>query len=97
MIRILALPPGAPQQAVEALRAAVVRMNTDPIYAADAMKTIGFVPEYATGPNTSHEVRTAADGVAADARLPRGLCEEGQQVATLAEMMTGIQRFTRAR
>ena len=23
------------------------------------MKTIGFVPEYATGPNTNHEVRTA--------------------------------------
>ena len=59
MIRILALPPGAPKPAVDALRAAVVRMNSDPVYAADAMKTIGFVPEYATGPNTNHEVRTA--------------------------------------
>ena len=59
MIRILALPPGAPKPAVDALRDAVTRMNSDPVYAADAMKTIGFVPEYATGPNTNHEVRTA--------------------------------------
>ena len=59
MIRILALPPGAPQPAVDALRAALVRLNSDPVYAADAMKTIGFVPEYVTGPNTNHEVRTA--------------------------------------
>ncbi|MGH8733798.1 MAG: hypothetical protein ACREVB_08960 [Burkholderiales bacterium] len=59
MIRILALPPGAPKPAVDALRAAVMRMNSDPVYAADAIKTIGFVPEYATGPNTNHEVRTA--------------------------------------
>jgi tripartite-type tricarboxylate transporter receptor subunit TctC len=58
MIRLLALPPGAPQPAVDALREAVARMNNDAVYAADAMKTIGFVPEYATGPNTNHEVRT---------------------------------------
>jgi putative tricarboxylic transport membrane protein len=59
MIRILALPPGAPQPAVDALRDALVRMNNDPVYAADAMRTIGFVPEYTSGPNTNHEVRTA--------------------------------------
>jgi hypothetical protein len=59
MIRILALPPGAPQPAAAALRDALVRLNNDKAYAVDAMKTIGFVPEYATGPNTNHEVRTA--------------------------------------
>ena len=59
MIRILALPPGAPKPAVEALQAALVRLNNDKDYAADAMKTIGFVPEYTTGPNTNHEVHTA--------------------------------------
>src|SRR5262249_59365107 len=59
MIRILALPPGAPRPAVDALHEAVARMNNDPVYAADAIKTIGFVPEYATGPNTNHEVRAA--------------------------------------
>ncbi len=58
MIRILALPPGTPQAAVDALRDAVARMNKDPAYTADAVKTIGFAPEYATGPNTNHEVRT---------------------------------------
>jgi len=59
MIRILALPPGAPKPAVEALQAALVRLNTDPVYVADSMKTIGFAPEYATGPNTGNEIRTA--------------------------------------
>jgi putative tricarboxylic transport membrane protein len=59
MIRILALPPGAPRPAIDALRDALVRMNGDPVYADDAMKTIGFVPEYVTGPNTNQEVRTA--------------------------------------
>lgn len=59
MLRILALPPGAPPPAVEALRKALVRLNKDPVYAADAMKTIGFVPEYATGPDTNRAVRTA--------------------------------------
>ena len=36
-----------------------MRLNKDKVYAVDAMKTIGFVPEYTTGPNTNHEVRTA--------------------------------------
>jgi hypothetical protein len=59
MIRILALPPGTPRSAADALRDALVRLNNDPVYAADAVKTIGFVPEYITGPNTNHEVRSA--------------------------------------
>ncbi len=59
MIRILALPPGAPRPAVEALRTALIRLNADQDYIADAMKTVGFVPEYVTGPNADHEVRTA--------------------------------------
>ena len=59
MIRILALPPGAPRPAIDALRDALVRMNNDPVYADDAMKTIGFVPEYVTGSKTNQEVRTA--------------------------------------
>jgi hypothetical protein len=59
MIRILALPPGAPRPAADALREALVRLNNDKDYAVDAIKTIGFIPEYVTGPNTNHEVRTA--------------------------------------
>ena len=57
MLRILALPPGAPQPAAEALQAALVRLNGDKDYAADALKTIGFVPEYTIGPNTGREVQ----------------------------------------
>ena len=40
-----------------ALKAALVRLNVDQTYAADAIKTIGYVPEYATGPNTDKEVQ----------------------------------------
>lgn len=58
MIRILALPPGAPAAAKQALQAALVRLNSDQDYAADAMKVIGFVPEYTTGPDTNREVQT---------------------------------------
>ena len=57
MIRILVLPPGAPPAAADALKAALVRLNGDKVYAADAIKTIGYVPEYATGPNTGDAVR----------------------------------------
>ena len=78
MLRILALPPGAPRPAVEALQAALVRLNNDKAYAADAMKTIGFVPEYTTGPEHQPRGPHRAHGVAADAGVHRGLCEEGE-------------------
>jgi hypothetical protein len=48
---------GAPPAAADALAAAVARMNADKDYAEEAIKTIGFVPEYTTGPNTNREVR----------------------------------------
>ena len=57
MLRILALPPGAPQAAAAALQAAVVRLNEDRAYGDDAFKVIGFVPEYTTGPDTNREMR----------------------------------------
>jgi hypothetical protein len=57
MLRILALPPGAPQAASDALGLAVRRLNDDKEYAEEATKLIGFVPEYTTGPNTNREVR----------------------------------------
>lgn len=59
MQRIAALPPGSPQEAVTALRAAVQRLNDDPAYAADAMKAMGFVPDYEAKPNTNDQVRRA--------------------------------------
>ena len=55
--RLIVLPPGAPQAAIEALRAAVARLNGDKEFAAEAIKTIEFVPDYDTGADINARVR----------------------------------------
>jgi tripartite-type tricarboxylate transporter receptor subunit TctC len=57
MLRLVALPPGTPPAAVEALRAAIVRLASDPAYVDEVVRTIGFVPDYETGPDTNRAVR----------------------------------------
>jgi tripartite-type tricarboxylate transporter receptor subunit TctC len=57
--RVIVMPPGAPQAAVEAMRAAIARVNADPAYAEEAEKTFGFVPLWAAGPDTSNVAQTA--------------------------------------
>jgi len=57
MLRLVALPPGTPPAAVEALRAAIVRLASDPAYVDEVVRTIGFVPDYETGPDTNRRVR----------------------------------------
>jgi tripartite-type tricarboxylate transporter receptor subunit TctC len=59
MQRLFALPPGSPPAAVAALRAALVRLGNDKAYAEDALKTMGYVPEYEAGPDSSEKVRAA--------------------------------------
>jgi tripartite-type tricarboxylate transporter receptor subunit TctC len=59
MQRLVVLPPGVTPAAAAALRAAVQQLNNDPAFAEDALKAIGFVPEYAAGPDTNREVRQA--------------------------------------
>jgi hypothetical protein len=59
MQRLLVLPPNVSPAALQALRAAVLELNKDKAFAEDAMKSIGFVPEYAAGPDTNRQVRTA--------------------------------------
>jgi hypothetical protein len=59
MQRIIALPPGAPAAAVAALRAALNKLNHDKEFATDAMKTLGFVPEYDADEGTPNEIRGA--------------------------------------
>jgi tripartite-type tricarboxylate transporter receptor subunit TctC len=59
MQRQIVLPPGAPQAAVAALRAAVAKLNDDTEHAEEAARTIGFVPEWMAGPDTNTEVRAA--------------------------------------
>lgn len=46
-------------QRVTALRTAVQKLNDDPTYAADAMKAMGFAPDYEAPPNTNDQVRRA--------------------------------------
>jgi len=59
MQRLIVLPPKAPQAALEALRAAVLKLNDDKSFEEDAMKAVGFVPEYEAGPDTGRQVRQA--------------------------------------
>jgi tripartite-type tricarboxylate transporter receptor subunit TctC len=61
MGRIVALPPGAPPEAVAALRTAVQRLNTDAAFAEEAGKMIGFAPDFESGPNTNRQVRQALE------------------------------------
>jgi tripartite-type tricarboxylate transporter receptor subunit TctC len=55
--RLVALPPSSPQAAIDALRAAVERLNHDQEFAAESVKTIEFAPDYTTGPDISARVR----------------------------------------
>jgi tripartite-type tricarboxylate transporter receptor subunit TctC len=59
MQRLFALPPGAPPAAVAALRTALARLGNDKAYAEDALKAMGYVPEYEAAPDTSEKVRAA--------------------------------------
>ena len=59
MQRLLVLPPGAPQAAVDTLRAAVLRLNNDKTFAEDAQKVVGFVPEYSAASDTNRQVSNA--------------------------------------
>lgn len=55
--RVIALPPGVPPAAGEALRAAVATLNRDRQFAEEAQQTFGFVPDFRTGPHIGEEVR----------------------------------------
>jgi len=57
MGRLIALPPQTPEGAVTALRNATARLNSDPAFAEDSMKALGFVPNYVTGPDTNRLAR----------------------------------------
>src|SRR5262249_51804338 len=57
--RVIVMPPGAPQAAVDALRTAITRVNGDAAYADEAEKTFGFVPQWAAGPDTPEVAQSA--------------------------------------
>jgi tripartite-type tricarboxylate transporter receptor subunit TctC len=56
--RVIALPPGAPRAAYDALSHAIERLNNDPEFAAEATKVIKFVPEYPVGAGMNDRIRT---------------------------------------
>jgi len=57
MLRLIAMPPGSPPAAIAALRQALVALNDDKNYAADAMTAMQFVPHYDASPNLNQVVR----------------------------------------
>jgi tripartite-type tricarboxylate transporter receptor subunit TctC len=57
--RMIVMPPGAPPPAIEALRAAIARVNADKAYAEEAERTFGFVPQWTAGPDTPKVAQTA--------------------------------------
>ena len=59
MYRMIALPPGAPREAVNALRAAVVKLAADKSYIDEAIKVMGDAPEYVTRASLNDDVRAA--------------------------------------
>jgi hypothetical protein len=59
MYRMIALPPGAPRDAVNALRAAIAKLAADKSYVDEALKVMGDSPEYVTRATLNDDVRTA--------------------------------------
>ena len=59
MYRMISLPPNAPQDAVNALRAAVVKLAADKKYIEEALKLMGDAPEYVTSTTLNDDVRKA--------------------------------------
>jgi len=51
------MPPDSPPAALAALRKALIALNDDPDYAADAMTAIQFVPHYEVSDNLDQVVR----------------------------------------
>jgi tripartite-type tricarboxylate transporter receptor subunit TctC len=58
MLRMICFPPGTPPEARKALADAIVALNADKDHAAEAMSTIGFVPEWQVGPDVNQAVRS---------------------------------------
>jgi tripartite-type tricarboxylate transporter receptor subunit TctC len=57
LLRLVALPPGAPHAAVDAVSRAVERLADDKEFVAESMKVLEYVPEYETAPDMSRQVR----------------------------------------
>ncbi len=79
MQRLVAFPPGTPKPAIEVMREAIRKMAVDPDYAADAMKTVGFVPDYEANDNVQREVENALSISAEDKEFIADYIARGQK------------------
>ena len=59
MQRLVVFPPNTPKPAMDAMREAIRKLATDQEFAADGMKTVGFVPDYEAGDGVQAEVTAA--------------------------------------
>lgn len=59
MQRVAVLPPGAPKEALEALRAGFRQLNDDAQFGQDAIGTYGYATEFYAQSDTSERVRAA--------------------------------------
>jgi len=57
MLRLVALPPGAPRGAYDALSKAVSKLADDKEFAEESMKVMEFIPEYETALDMSQQIR----------------------------------------
>lgn len=57
VFRVGALPPGSPKAAVDALRAAIVKLATDKEFTDEAMTAFSYVPEFVAGADTGDKIR----------------------------------------
>ena len=80
--RLIVLPPGAPQAAYDALRVAIDGVNADKDFAAEAQKTIEFVPDYPTGRDMNQRVRGMLHATPVDAKVHRRLHEESAEAVS---------------
>jgi len=59
MQRTIVLPPNSPPAAIAALRDAIGELNGDKSYADEAIRALGYAPEWVAGPDTNAQVRRA--------------------------------------
>ena len=59
MQRMVVYPPNTPDGAMQAMRAAIGKLETDNDYATEARKLVGFVPDYEASDSVEADVRKA--------------------------------------
>jgi tripartite-type tricarboxylate transporter receptor subunit TctC len=59
MQRMVVYPPNTPDGAMQAMRSAIRKLETDKDYAEDARKLVGFVPDYEASDSVEADVRKA--------------------------------------